>query len=154
MALSPALLDNLFAKLGVRYGAAFLRQWPDVDIAHIKADWAEVLDGFHRADVLYALQYLAVLPPNALQFRDICRRAPRADVLALEDNATPADPARVAAVVAELRKPDARVESPNQVMLKRLLWLQANGSHRLTPYQREAIALCQAKEAARSGLEA
>lgn len=83
MALSPVLLDSLFAKLTVRWGGAFLRQWPDTDIEFVKADWAEVLEGFKREDLLYALKYLPILPLNALQFREICRRAPRTEVLVL-----------------------------------------------------------------------
>ena len=45
MALPSSCVDHLFARLTVRYGAAFLRQWPDTDLAVVKADWADVLDG-------------------------------------------------------------------------------------------------------------
>ena len=45
MALPSSWVDHLFARLTVRYGAAFLRQWPDTDLAVVKADWADVLDG-------------------------------------------------------------------------------------------------------------
>lgn len=75
--LQTSWVDHLFAKLTVRYGAAFTRQYADLDPALVKADWAEVLDGFTGDALTYALRYLPTgAPPNALQFRDICRRAP------------------------------------------------------------------------------
>ena len=80
MPLKQSWVDHLFAKLSVRYGAAFLRQWPDADPALVKADWAEVLDGLSRESLAYALRYLPNAPPNAMQFRDLCRRASAPDV--------------------------------------------------------------------------
>lgn len=79
-------VDELFGRLSLRYGAAFLAQYRDLDIAAVKADWADVLDGFERFPeaIKHALDVLpADRPPNALQFRDACRRAPRAAVAAL-----------------------------------------------------------------------
>lgn len=103
MSLPASWVDHLFAKLSVRYGAAFLRQWPDTDPATIKADWADVLSGFDGASLAYALRYLPVTPPNALQFRDICRRAP---------DTTPALPA------PELKPQPERVKALLQKVLE------------------------------------
>jgi hypothetical protein len=80
MPLQASWVDNLFARLTVRYGAAFLRQWPDADLAVVKADWADVLDGCRGESIGYALRYLPNTPPNALQFRDVCRRAPEPEL--------------------------------------------------------------------------
>jgi hypothetical protein len=67
MPLQASWVDNLFARLTVRYGAAFLRQWPDADLAVVKADWADVLDGCRGESIGYALRYLPNTPPNALR---------------------------------------------------------------------------------------
>jgi hypothetical protein len=71
--LPDSWTDALFARLTVRYGAAFSRQWPDVDIAAVKADWAKVLARMPAPAIAYALDHLpADKPPNALQFRALC----------------------------------------------------------------------------------
>jgi hypothetical protein len=107
MPLPTSWVDHLFAKLAVRYGAAFLRQWPDAEPALVKADWAEVLDGTSGDALGYALRYLPAAPPNALQFRDICRRAPAPTMEALPAPHEPADPGRVREIVARLHSSDA-----------------------------------------------
>lgn len=80
--LPASWVDELFARLSVRYGAAFMRQWPDTDPALVKADWAEVLGGFqNRSDAIrHGLGKLDPdRPPNALQFRALCNSGPRDD---------------------------------------------------------------------------
>lgn len=82
MQLPDSWVDALFAKLSVRYGAAFMRQWPDADLSVVKADWAEVLGGFqNRPDAIrYGLDHLNPdKPPTALQFRALCNSGPRDD---------------------------------------------------------------------------
>lgn len=100
MPLPARWVDHLFAKLTVRYGSAFQRQWPDADIEFVKADWADVLDGTSAESIAYALQYLPTeRAPNAMQFRDLCRRAP-ARTPALPPPDVRADDRVVAAAVA------------------------------------------------------
>lgn len=107
MPLPASWVDHLFAKLGVRYGAAFMRQWPDTAPDLVKADWAEVLDNVRAESISYALKYLPEKPPNAIQFRDICRRAPApSDLARLQAPVPQADPDRVKAIMARLGAPD------------------------------------------------
>lgn len=103
MALQARWVDGLFGRLVLRYGAAFLRQWPDAEIDAVKADWADVLDGTPGDGIAYALRNLPGAPLNALQFRALCRAAPRPDVPALPGPELRADPARVRALVAGAR---------------------------------------------------
>lgn len=80
MALPASWIETLFARLSVRYGTAFLRQYEDGDPEAIKADWAHVLHEFneHPDGIVYALEHLPPeRPPNALQFRDLCRAGPK-----------------------------------------------------------------------------
>ena len=93
----------------LRYGEAFMRQYGDASPDLVKSDWADVLDGFDRCPeaIAYALRYLpAEKPPNALQFRELCRRAPVSEAPAL---AAPRQPmpesvrAKLAALTGRLR---------------------------------------------------
>jgi hypothetical protein len=77
----PALwVDELFARLSVRYGAAFMRQYADLDAAAVKADWGRVMSGVSADGVTYGLENLPIEKPlNAMQFRALCGSAPRTD---------------------------------------------------------------------------
>ena len=93
-------VDRLFGRLAVRYGSAWLRQWEGIDMAAVRADWAEELAGLQeRPDALrYGLENLpADKPPTVSQFRAACNRAP--------EKFTPqlAGPPASAAMVAKVR---------------------------------------------------
>lgn len=108
--LHASWVDRIFAKLTVRYGQAFMRQYSDLDPALVKADWAEVLAGFDgQPDALkYAIENLPDAPPNATQFRAIARRAP-STVLALPaprgDKPPPEVRKRLAELLQRMRAP-------------------------------------------------
>lgn len=134
----PALwVDHLFAKLSVRYGAAFMRQWPDTDPALVKADWAEVLDGTRGESISYALSYLPSTPPNALQFRNLCRSSPREDLVAIEPPTAKPDPARVKAILAGC-KAQARPADAEQCA-RNILRIVADRGGRMSVAQRAQI---------------
>lgn len=104
MSLPAPWTESLFRRLHVRYGATFERQYDGLDMADVRADWADMLHGFSGEDIRYGLEFLPdKFPPNALEFRAICRRAPRVELPALP--APVADPAMVAAVLAAIRPP-------------------------------------------------
>lgn len=99
MALPSAWIEELFGRLSVRYGQAFQAMYRDLDIAVVKADWADVLDGFQErpATIKHALANLpSDKPPNAQQFRALCMQTPIPAAPALAAPATKADPERVA----------------------------------------------------------
>jgi len=76
--LPGAWVDSLFARLAVRYGSAWMGMWSGVDIAAVKADWAEELAGFVNAPdaIKHALENLPDRPPNVQQFRALCINRP------------------------------------------------------------------------------
>lgn len=72
------VMDAIFAKLAIRYGASWLRQWESVDIALVKADWAEELGGFARnlEPLRYALSNLPERCPSVGEFKALANRCP------------------------------------------------------------------------------
>lgn len=72
MPLPDAWIDALFARLTVRYGVAFQRQYADMDIAVVKADWALALSRIPSDAIKGALENLPEKPPHAGQFRKLC----------------------------------------------------------------------------------
>lgn len=77
MQLPSAWVDSLFARLQVRYGAPWTNLWAGLDLAAVKADWADELGAFHDCPeaIKHALSNLpADRPPNAAQFKMLCRR--------------------------------------------------------------------------------
>ncbi|MCZ2249264.1 MAG: hypothetical protein LC111_10950 [Bacteroidia bacterium] len=140
MPLPQRWVEHLFAKLSVRYGVAFLRQYGDADPALVRADWAEVLDGTSGTSLSYALRYLPVSPPNAIAFRDLCRRAPAPEAPRITHDVPPPDPARVQAIVGELGKPSASAHlSPAQQCAANILRIAADRGGRLSRPQREQL---------------
>ena len=134
-------IDALFDRLAVRYGALFTRQYDGIDLAAVKADWAGMLGGLSGAALRYGLANLAPLPPNAIQFRDICLRAPAEFKPMLE--APRADPAVVAAVRAGITGPTDRAESPAAVAIRNIS--RASETRPLTAGQRWVLDRCRAK---------
>ena len=119
MPLPSRWIDALFSKLTLTYGQAFLRQWEGVPIETVKAEWANELGGFEVAPVkiAYALSILNPdKPPNILQFKAFCIKAPSPVVLAI--GAPPADPVRVAEVVASIKKTQSQVSKGWTARLK------------------------------------
>lgn len=107
MSLPSAWVDRLFARISIRYGRQWVSQWEGVDANLVKADWGDVLDGFEAGDIAYALEHMpAERPPTVMQFRDLCRKAPRESPLALPPPDVNTEVARTA--VAALQMPATR----------------------------------------------
>lgn len=148
MSFPSSWADALFAKLTVRYGAAFLSQWRDADVAIIKADWCDVLAGFekHPEAIRYALENLPEKPLNAVAFRLIARRSPAPEIKRLPE--PPADPEKVAAAIAAAmaeQRSDRR--TPAQIVIDGLIDI-AKVRGRLDRAQREFVVTCGAMLAA------
>lgn len=86
MTLPATWIDRIFNRLIGIYGAQFKSKFSvvengvDVGVANAKETWAGELATFRDwpEAIAYALDHLpAEHAPNALEFRDICRRAPR-----------------------------------------------------------------------------
>lgn len=105
MALPTSWVDKIFEKLALTYGHQFMDRWRGMKVQDVKTDWAGELAGFHDHPeaIAYALANLpADRPPTVLQFRDICRQAPRQELAALPAPSAPADPERLRSELSKL----------------------------------------------------
>ena len=86
MSIPSAWIDRIFEKLTLVYGAEFLNRWKGVPLEEVKADWARELDGLEKRPeaIKYALEHLPTdKAPTVLQFRELTRRAPEKQAIAL-----------------------------------------------------------------------
>lgn len=100
MPLPNAWVDRLFSKLTVTYGQRFLGLYSGVDLQAVKDDWADELSGYAQSpDALrHALSHLPTeRPPTVLEFRQLCRQAPRPAAAALPAPALDTQAAKQAA---------------------------------------------------------
>lgn len=141
MPLPTSWVDALFARMTLRYGAAFMRQYGDADPALVKADWADVLDGLRGEAIGYALRYLPVEPCTAMRFRDLARAAPPPALPAITDD-TRADPARVQAALAQMTRPanDAG-KTPAHYCAEQILAIAQQRGRMSTPQRQQLAAM-------------
>jgi hypothetical protein len=111
MSLPIAWVDRIFLRLVGIYGAQFKAKFSviengvDIGMANAKEVWADELANF--ADwpeaIAYALKNLPTdRAPNALEFREICRRAPKKEPLALPHHLTAEEIQRNKQRIAEM----------------------------------------------------
>lgn len=102
MSLPVQAIDRLFARLIGTYGREFMAKWEGVPEQLAKSSWAHELSGFAgRLDAIaWALENLPERAPNAIEFRNLCRRAEVAAPPAPPE--PPADPVRLRAELAKL----------------------------------------------------
>lgn len=108
-------IDRLFTKLTLTYGAPFMARYDGLDLAMVKAEWAEGLAGYqvdHGAAITWALGALPDRAPNLIEFRALCRHAPTPAKKLLEgpppEKPNPEMLAKVAEVLTEKAPADAK----------------------------------------------
>lgn len=101
MSLPSKVIDRLFSRLAVTYGAAWDRNMGSAPLIDVKTCWAHELAGFDSEEglksVAWALENLPERCPNVIEFRALCRRSPLPERKQLE--APKADPVVVAAAL-------------------------------------------------------
>lgn len=104
MSMPIKAIDRLFDRLALTYGAEWTRKWDGVPINDVKTLWAHELAWYasHLQDVAWALENLPERAPNVIEFRDLCRKAPKTELPRLPE--PKADPARINAEFAKLRE--------------------------------------------------
>lgn len=129
------VIEAIFTKLAVRYGAAWLRQWDGVDMDLVKADWADELAGFQEnlEPLRYALRNLPERCPNVAQFRALANACPLPEFKQL-----PAPKADERVVAEEMAK-QLGIKKAMQPLVDGKEWARrliarANNGERLRPY--------------------
>lgn len=108
MSMPASWVESLFSRLAIRYGAVFIRQYASMDADAVKADWAQVLDGFSREAVKHAIDNLPhEKPPNAMQFRAICSQwsEPKRQALSAPTSAPTAEVLQRASQILTTHRP-------------------------------------------------
>lgn len=123
--LPASWVDRIFAKLIGVYGQEFLGKFTlmadgsNMGLEIAKRTWAQDLAGFGDQPtegggvdtsgglaIAYALEHLPEKAPNLIEFRALCRQAPKAELPKLERKWTPeelrANRAKVAQIIAGL----------------------------------------------------
>lgn len=85
MPLPSKAIDRLWDRLVATYGRSFIDMYPGLKADAVKASWAHELAPYgQRLDAIaWALDNLPERPPNVIQFRALCRQAPRPQLQAL-----------------------------------------------------------------------
>jgi hypothetical protein len=104
--LPSAVVDSLFARMQVRYGADWIRRWEGTDIAAVKAEWAHELGDLPEYALRHGLEYMPIdKPPTVAWFRALCLRAPPPHRPALtEPKPTEEQKVRANAIVQETKR--------------------------------------------------
>ena len=102
MSLPLKAIDRLFERLQTTYGRQFSAMYEGIEPAAVKQLWMHELAGYenHLAAIAYALENLPERAPNAIEFRNLCRKAPSPEAPRLD--APRASPERIAAELAKL----------------------------------------------------
>ena len=93
MTLPIAAIERLFDRLSMTYGVEFKNKWSGFPVNEVKTHWAHELSIF--ADNLnvigWALQNLPERCPNLIEFKSLCKQAPRPITTALDAPKAPVE---------------------------------------------------------------
>ena len=86
MTLPIAAIDRLFDRLTLTYGSEFKNKWAGLDVSDVKSNWAYELDVFgeNLKAIGWALENLPDRCPNLIEFKSLCKQAPRPQTLKLD----------------------------------------------------------------------
>lgn len=139
--MNTRAINRLFERLAATYGAAWDRALGTAPLPDVKTVWADVLNGFSDKlhAVAWALENLPERCPNVIEFRNLCRRAPSLEALALPP--PPSDPQRLRAELAKLEPLIDAMRVPKKIDGKawaRRLQARHAGGGLLTTFQIES----------------
>jgi hypothetical protein len=86
MTLPIAAVERLFDRLAMFYGNEFKNKWNGFPLSDVKSTWAYELSQFsdNLNAIGWALQNLPDRCPNLIEFKNLCKQAPRPTTIALE----------------------------------------------------------------------
>lgn len=119
-ALPDHWMTRIFSVLRSTYGAAFDRQWecppgqdPALYAQQLRRHWAVELRAYGREHtapaIAWALEHLPPAPPNLVEFKALCRSAPRPVVAAISHSRS--DRSRVASELQRIAEVTERLRN-------------------------------------------
>jgi len=93
MSLPLNAVERLFQRLTATYGAEFVNKWDNVSMSDVKTAWAHELAAYttNLNAIGWALENLPIKVPNLIEFKHLCKQAPRPESLALSEPKAAAD---------------------------------------------------------------
>ena len=70
------VVDAIWNKMLVTYGSEWSRKFGDQPLDEVKGAWADELRGYSVEQIKYGLSMLGERPPNLIQFKELCKKAP------------------------------------------------------------------------------
>ena len=137
MALPTKAVERLFEKLQLTYGTEFTNKWGELNSMDLMTNWAFELAQF--ADNLnaigWALQNLPDRCPNLIEFKNLCKQAPRPVTIALDALKAPVEviDREISKMLAGLVKKPTDA-GDHKGWARRLKERHEKGEH-LSPYQ-------------------
>lgn len=108
MTLPIAAVERLFDRLSMTYGAEFKNKWTGMPLNEIKTHWAYELSQFagNLNAIGWALQNLPDRCPNLIEFKSLCKQAPRPTTIALDAPKVPIEvvDTEISKIIASLVK--------------------------------------------------
>lgn len=86
MSLSVLAVERLFQRLTATYGSEFVNKWDKVSLVDLKTAWGhELADYANNLNAIgWALENLPPKCPNLIEFKNLCKQAPRPTIAALQ----------------------------------------------------------------------
>ena len=116
MSMPLQAVDRLFSRLTMTYGPSFTRIFDGLDLNEVKSLWAHELAYYstheRMADIAWALENLPERAPNVIEFKNLCKSAPKKEEPRLPE--PKANPERLKAELAKLMAPAKQAASQSQ----------------------------------------
>ena len=137
MALPTKAVERLFEKLQLTYGTEFTNKWGELNSMDLMTNWAFELAQFaeNLNAIGWALQNLPDRCPNLIEFKNLCKQAPRPITVALDAPKAPVEviDREISKMLAGLIKKPTDV-GDHKRWARRLKERHEKGEH-LSPYQ-------------------
>lgn len=109
MTLPIAAVERLYDRLSMTYGTEFKNKWSGMPLNDVKSHWSYELSQFsdNLNAIGWALQNLPDRCPNLIEFKNLCKQAPRPEYTALNAPKAPVEvvDAEIQKIVSQLVKP-------------------------------------------------
>ena len=137
MALPTKAVERLFEKLQLTYGTEFTNKWGELNSMDLMTNWAFELAQFsdNLNAIGWALQNLPDRCPNLIEFKNLCKQAPRPVTIALDSPKAPVEviDREISKMLAGLVKKPTDA-GDHKRWARRLKERHEKGEH-LSPYQ-------------------